>query len=247
VDLIFHLIDLDHFKRVNDSFGQAAGDAVLRQAAQRLKGVLRGEDELIRWGGEELLPMTRGTPRRHAAQLAEKLRRAVDANPAKLPVGQSLKVSCSIGFAPYPRQTAPGSARWSLPIRRSTRQRPADATAGLAWGVERYVELYVSRASKHSGSSVTWCRSSPSMNRFMWQLMLWRSHNLGSDAAYPRRVFTQPRCEPVFHRAVTKLHLLSPAAAATVLAEASTDFICGCYCSRADFSASDGLPNSDLS
>ena len=102
VDLLFYLIDLDHFKQVNDSFGHPAGDAVLKQAAERLKGVVRGEDELIRWGGEEFLLMTRGTPRRHASQLAERLRKAVDVSPVELPDGQSLKVSCSIGFAPYP-------------------------------------------------------------------------------------------------------------------------------------------------
>lgn len=102
VDLLFYLIDLDHFKRVNDSFGHPAGDAVLRQAAERLKGVLRGEDELIRWGGEEFLLMTRGTPRGHAAQLAERLRKAIDGSPVELPDGQPLKISCSIGFAPYP-------------------------------------------------------------------------------------------------------------------------------------------------
>ncbi|HEY8881132.1 MAG TPA: diguanylate cyclase [Roseateles sp.] len=117
VDLIFYLIDLDHFKRVNDSFGHPAGDAVLRQVAQRLKGVLRGEDELIRWGGEEFLLMTRGTPRRHAGQLAEKLRKAVDASPVELPDGQSLKVSCSIGFAPYPLVPgAPHEGSWQRSV-----------------------------------------------------------------------------------------------------------------------------------
>ncbi|KQV48695.1 hypothetical protein ASC95_22585 [Pelomonas sp. Root1217] len=102
VDLIFFLIDLDHFKQVNDTYGHPAGDAVLQQAATRLKGVVRGEDELIRWGGEEFMLLTRGTPRDHAALLAERLRRAIEERPLELPGGQALQVSCSIGFAPYP-------------------------------------------------------------------------------------------------------------------------------------------------
>jgi diguanylate cyclase (GGDEF)-like protein len=106
VDLIFFLIDLDHFKRVNDVHGHPAGDAVLQQAAARIKSVVRADDELIRWGGEEFLLLTRGTPRDHASLLAERLRRVVEAQPVALPDGQKLGISCSVGFAPYP--LAPG-------------------------------------------------------------------------------------------------------------------------------------------
>ncbi len=102
IDLIFFLIDLDHFKRINDTYGHPAGDAVLHQAAVRLKAMVRGEDELIRWGGEEFMLLTRGTPRDHAALLAERLRRAVEGRPVELADGRTIQVSCSIGFAPYP-------------------------------------------------------------------------------------------------------------------------------------------------
>ncbi|HEV6964099.1 diguanylate cyclase [Roseateles sp.] len=102
VDLLFFLIDLDHFKRINDSHGHPAGDAVLAEAATRFKGLVRREDELIRWGGEEFLLMTRDTPRDHAAALAERLRQALLQRPFQLPDRQELAVSCSVGFAPYP-------------------------------------------------------------------------------------------------------------------------------------------------
>ena len=55
------MIDLDHFKRVNDSFGHAAGDELLRAFAQASQAVLRGQDRLGRWGGEEWLLVMPGT------------------------------------------------------------------------------------------------------------------------------------------------------------------------------------------
>ena len=67
-------IDLDHFKRVNDTHGHAAGDEVLRTFAMAVQGAIRTTDKLVRWGGEEFLIVCLGTGGTEALALAEKLR-----------------------------------------------------------------------------------------------------------------------------------------------------------------------------
>ncbi|MBI3892540.1 MAG: GGDEF domain-containing protein, partial [Candidatus Wallbacteria bacterium] len=64
------LIDLDHFKQVNDSFGHPAGDAILRVAAQSLAASLRGGDLAVRWGGEEFLALLPGAEAAAAVAVA---------------------------------------------------------------------------------------------------------------------------------------------------------------------------------
>lgn len=101
-DLIFFLIDIDHFKQVNDRHGHAAGDAVLIQMRHRLQAIFRESDYLIRWGGEEFLVVARGTRRERAAELAERARSAVADEPFVLPDGGALAKTCSIGYACFP-------------------------------------------------------------------------------------------------------------------------------------------------
>ncbi len=101
-DLLFFLVDLDHFKQVNDIFGHAAGDAVLTQMHGRLAEVFRTSDHLVRWGGEEFLIVARSTSREGAEQLAERLRANVAEKPFILDDGSSLHKTCSIGFACFP-------------------------------------------------------------------------------------------------------------------------------------------------
>jgi len=67
------LMDLDHFKKVNDGYGHAAGDRVLREIARRLRGALRREDALIRWGGEEFVLVLSNATAENATQLIIKL------------------------------------------------------------------------------------------------------------------------------------------------------------------------------
>jgi len=91
------MFDLDHFKRVNDTFGHSAGDAVLAGTAQTVRKHLRASDSLVRWGGEEFLVMAPATRLEGAMGLAEKLRSAVAA--IEFPgVGQ---VTMSLGVAEY--------------------------------------------------------------------------------------------------------------------------------------------------
>ncbi len=104
--LCLFLIDIDHFKQVNDLYGHAAGDAVLVQMRERLQEVFRESDYLVRWGGEEFLVVARGTARAGAAELAERARQAVSRRPFMLSgqgqTGRVLRRSCSIGFACLP-------------------------------------------------------------------------------------------------------------------------------------------------
>jgi diguanylate cyclase (GGDEF)-like protein len=71
------LFDIDHFKRVNDSYGHDAGDAVLTEMARLVMGLLRENDRLARWGGEEFLVVAPGVGIEGAMDLAERLRAAV--------------------------------------------------------------------------------------------------------------------------------------------------------------------------
>lgn len=101
-DLALFMIDVDHFKDVNDIHGHAARDTILRGIAQRLHGVVRETDFPIRRGGEEFLLVARATHADEGPVLAERLRCSVAAQPFDLGGGQSLTSTCSIGFASYP-------------------------------------------------------------------------------------------------------------------------------------------------
>ncbi|MFT7721292.1 MAG: diguanylate cyclase [Roseateles sp.] len=116
-DLLFFLIDIDHFKRINDAHGHMAGDAVLAQMRGRLEAVFGASDHLVRWGGEEFLVVSRGTPRARAAELAESARAAVSARPFVLEDGTRLAQTCSVGFCAYPLCPAlPRALDWRTAI-----------------------------------------------------------------------------------------------------------------------------------
>ena len=91
------LIDIDHFKRVNDTLGHGAGDEVLRQFAAILKSQLRAADAVARWGGEEFLVLMPGTQRSEASAVMDRLRREVAAGPFGA-IAPGLKVSFSAGL-----------------------------------------------------------------------------------------------------------------------------------------------------
>ena len=94
------MIDVDHFKRVNDQCGHAAGDAALRHVAEVLRGGLRASDVLVRWGGEEFAALLPGVDDASAAGIADKLRQRVAAAPIAGPDGpRTLTLTVSIGMA----------------------------------------------------------------------------------------------------------------------------------------------------
>jgi diguanylate cyclase (GGDEF)-like protein len=112
-DLVLFLIDLDHFKQINDKHGHAVGDAVLVEFAQRLREVFRNSDHLVRWGGEEFLVVARETGVEHAADLAERVRGLMSERPFLIEGGVELVCSVSIGFAPFPLlRELPTAAGW---------------------------------------------------------------------------------------------------------------------------------------
>lgn len=101
-DLLFLLVDIDHFKEVNDRFGHAAGDRVLEQMRDLLLKVSRKVDTPVRWGGEEFLMIARNFNADAATHLAERVRSAVANHEFDLGTGQKLYRTCSVGFAAYP-------------------------------------------------------------------------------------------------------------------------------------------------
>ena len=92
------IIDVDHFKKVNDTFGHLAGDAVLRNVARVFGGGMRPEDVVARYGGEEFVVALRGIPLQEAAVVAERLRREVEASVVDFE-GQPIRVTSSAGVA----------------------------------------------------------------------------------------------------------------------------------------------------
>lgn len=102
IDLVFIMVDLDHFKLVNDEYGHAAGDRVLQQVAEILRLATRDSDTVIRWGGEEFLIVARNASRAESTVVVERIRAQVENHPFELGNGQILRRTCSLGFTFYP-------------------------------------------------------------------------------------------------------------------------------------------------
>jgi diguanylate cyclase (GGDEF)-like protein len=92
------LFDLDHFKRVNDTYGHLAGDEVLREVSALVQRLIRAEDVFARFGGEEFVVLVRGIEHANVGQFAERIRTAVE----RLEVAASphvVRVTISAGYA----------------------------------------------------------------------------------------------------------------------------------------------------
>ena len=100
--IVFALLDIDHFKQVNDLHGHAAGDRVLEEVALRLENMIRSGDYVVRWGGEEFLLVFRPMPAGQVPRLGERLRTAVSAAPFDLGDGRSIGLTASVGLSEYP-------------------------------------------------------------------------------------------------------------------------------------------------
>jgi diguanylate cyclase (GGDEF)-like protein len=92
------LLDLDRFKSVNDTYGHAAGDVVLKEAARRMQSEMRGYDTVGRYGGEEFLIVAPGCPSQNVLELAERVRHYIGDEPVDIG-NQMLPISCSLGAA----------------------------------------------------------------------------------------------------------------------------------------------------
>jgi diguanylate cyclase (GGDEF)-like protein len=93
------LLDIDHFKLINDAHGHAMGDHVLVEIGQRCTATLRSTDLLARWGGEEFIALLPNTPEPLAQTLAERLRSAAASAIALPEGGGSVRATVSVGVA----------------------------------------------------------------------------------------------------------------------------------------------------
>ncbi|AMW04107.1 diguanylate cyclase [Gemmatimonas phototrophica] len=98
------MIDLDHFKRVNDTYGHLVGDDVLRDVAQLLSDTIRGSDIVARYGGEEFLVLLPETDDAGAESFADRIRAAVEEHQFASDSlgGEPLRLTASVGVAVYP-------------------------------------------------------------------------------------------------------------------------------------------------
>jgi two-component system, cell cycle response regulator len=97
--LVCLMLDLDHFKKINDTHGHAAGDEVLRELAQRIEAQVRASDVAARYGGEEFVILLPHTDLDSAALLAERIRLTVCGCPVPFEGGREVSVTASIGIA----------------------------------------------------------------------------------------------------------------------------------------------------
>lgn len=95
-------IDIDHFKRVNDSYGHDSGDMVLKQFSDRLCETIRKDDVVGRIGGEEFVIILKDTKEDHLAILAEKIRHHVETSVFTVTDNRKINITCSIGMLFYP-------------------------------------------------------------------------------------------------------------------------------------------------
>lgn len=100
-DLSLLMFDVDYFKRINDTYGHLAGDAVLVKLAKLAAGALRQEDVFGRYGGEEFAILCRGVKLHHAGVLGERLRNTVESSIFEHD-GRRYPVTISVGVASYP-------------------------------------------------------------------------------------------------------------------------------------------------
>ena len=102
VDVLFIMVDIDHFKQVNDRYGHHAGDLVLKQMSEILRNAMRTSDTITRWGGEEFLIVARNAARADAAIPAERIRAAMEAHLFDIGEEQPIRCTCSLGFSIFP-------------------------------------------------------------------------------------------------------------------------------------------------
>lgn len=104
-DLVYGVImmDIDHFKRVNDLYGHDAGDMVLKGVAEIMQDSVRADDILIRWGGEEFLIVLKNIPIKKMFEVAKKIRKAIEKHPFVLKGGTTVWITVSMGvvFLPF--------------------------------------------------------------------------------------------------------------------------------------------------
>ena len=97
------MVDIDHFKRINDTYGHQAGDEALRVVADLIKREVRSTDQVARYGGEEFSIILPDTPSSTAIALAERLRKLIASHPITIAPQQTINLTVSIGLAEFPQ------------------------------------------------------------------------------------------------------------------------------------------------
>lgn len=110
-----YLVDIDHFKHINDRHGHAAGDTVLVDVARRLRETLREQDLIVRWGGEEFLVVVQSLAAEQVEVLAQRMLSALDESPVTAGAHR-VPVTGSIGFATFPIGPASLPVSWERAI-----------------------------------------------------------------------------------------------------------------------------------
>ena len=110
------MVDVDHFKRVNDHYGHAAGDRVLVEVARRLSAAMRVDDLVARWGGEEFLVFAPDVDGPQLDQLAERVRLAMNQAPVLLENGTAIETTVSIGYAAFPLPASHVEVTWEQAV-----------------------------------------------------------------------------------------------------------------------------------
>ncbi|MEM1174081.1 MAG: sensor domain-containing diguanylate cyclase [Pseudomonadota bacterium] len=98
-NLVCLMLDLDHFKKVNDTYGHVAGDYVLAEMANRVESQVRASDVAARYGGEEFVVLLPDTAVKSGKLLAERIRKAVARKAVDLPSGESVDITVSVGIS----------------------------------------------------------------------------------------------------------------------------------------------------
>jgi diguanylate cyclase (GGDEF)-like protein len=129
------LIDVDHFKSINDRYGHAAGDRVLVALSERLKSFCRPDDIVSRWGGEEFMIACPRITLEQAQRVAERLRAVAADTRVAISETESVALTISIGFAPFPfHGNALPAETWQDAIRLADRALYAAKDSGRdAW------------------------------------------------------------------------------------------------------------------
>jgi diguanylate cyclase (GGDEF)-like protein len=112
----FTLLDIDHFKRINDEYGHAAGDAVLIEVGRRLRATLRESDMVLRWGGEEFLVYSQGVTPVQRPILVRRILDALAGTPVLLKDGTLLNISATAGAVSLPFAPDPADANDAAPV-----------------------------------------------------------------------------------------------------------------------------------
>jgi len=110
------LVDIDHFKHVNDAHGHAAGDQVLVEVARRLNEAVRSDDLVVRWGGEEFLILAPRAGPEQAEQMAARVLRALGETPIEVSGARALRITASIGYARFPLPPYGAEVPWEQAI-----------------------------------------------------------------------------------------------------------------------------------